>query len=290
MNFFLITILKKIFKIIGKTFQRFFRDKCDDLSAIISFYAFLSTIPLMSLFGYIVAKILGSTEIVFRSLNIFSEEFFYKLDPFFFKKAQVISKTIINLGWFGFVGSLLIGSLVFSKLIHSINYIFRANLKKSFFYKKFIEFLVMSGVGLMLLTSLLITATWTAIQRIIGESEIVARYINPKFVSFFDNFFIQYLIPAALTFFFFFAMYKFIPEIPVKTKAALIAALGASLFWEVVKRLFAWYISHLALIGYIKGTLGSILGFILWIEISLLILLWGAELAAVLNLTNGEKA
>jgi membrane protein len=294
MKFFLFSYLKKSFKIIALTFKRFYQDKCPDHSFVISYWAFLGTIPLVALFAYVAAKILGSSEPAFRSLNIFSDEFFVHLDPLFFKRAQYLAKNITSLGWFGLGSSILIGSVVFSKLIYSINYIFKANAKKSFFYNRFLELLLMFAIGGVLLLSLIITGAWTAIHRIIEESELVAKYINPKFVSIINSFFIKYLIPIALTFFVFYALYKFIPHIKVKTQAALIGASVSSLLWELVKRFFAWYIGNFSLMGIVfakalKGTLASIIYFLIWVTLSLWILLWGAELTAILNEKKYEE-
>jgi len=145
-----------------------------------------------------------------------------------------------------------------------------------------------------MLISLSITAIWTAINRTIRESAIVANNINPKTVSLVNNFFLQYLIPFTLTFLVFFSIYKFIPEIRVYTKAALIAALIGALFWEIFKRVFAFYVANFSAIGivlsrFLQGTLTSIIFFLLWISFSLFILLWGAELAVVLNERIHEK-
>jgi uncharacterized BrkB/YihY/UPF0761 family membrane protein len=62
----------------------------------------------------------------------------------------------------------------------------------------------------------------------------------------------------------------------------------------VFKRIFAFYIAHFSVIGavlhrFVKGTLTSIIFFLLWITISLCILFWGAELAFVLNERQHEK-
>ena len=86
----------------------------------------------------------------------------------------------------------------------------------------------------------------------------------------------------------FFTLYKFIPEVKVHTKSAAIAAAVGAVFWEVFKRVFAFYVANFSAIGIVlskllAGTLTSIIFFLLWISFSLIILLWGAELAAVLN-------
>lgn len=283
------------FIILKTTLKRFSEDRCGNFAIIISYFAVLCAIPLVALFAFITTRIFGGSEIAFRSLNIFSEEFFAHLDPLFFTRIQGLSRNITNLGWFGLAGSLVAASFLFSNLIYSINFIFKASYQKSFFYNRLMEYLIMFIIGITMLISLSITAIWTAVHRTIRESQIVAAYINPKIVSLVDNFLIQYLIPFTLTFLVLFSLYKFIPDIKVHTRAAALSALISALLWEAFKRLFAFYVAHFSAIGivlsqFLQGTLTSLIFFLLWISFSMVILLWGAELAAVINERIDEKA
>jgi len=280
--------------IIKTTAQRFHRDRCGNFAITISYFALMCSIPLAALFAYATTKILGSSELAVRSLDIFSEEFFAQLDPYFFKRVQELSQNIANLGWFGLAGSFIAASFLFSNLIYSINFIFRADYKKSFFYNRLMEYLIMFVIGIIMLISLSITAIWTALNRTLQESPFVANNINPEIVSLINNFFVQYLLPFMLTFLVFFSLYKFIPEIKVYTKPAVIAAAIASLLIEIFKRIFAFYVAHFSAIGIVldrlmKGALTSIIFFLLWLSFSMIILLWGAELAAVLNERISKK-
>ena len=284
-----------VFEILGATFKRFNEDKCGNFAIIISYFALLCSIPIVALFAFITTKILPDSEAAFQSLNIFSEEFFAQLDPYFFTRIEDLSRNVSNLGWFGLIGSFIAASFLFSKLIFSINFIFKANSQKSFFYNRLIEYLIMFIIGIIMLISFFIKFIWTGIHTVIRESAIVAKYINPEVVSLADNFFLQYLLPFTLTFLVFYSLYKFIPEIKVHTRAALLAAAIGTLLWEVFKSIFAFYVAHLSAIGIVlsrllRGTITSIIFFLLWITLSLIILLWGAELAAVLNKRIDEKA
>jgi len=277
-----------VFDIIKTVMQQFQRDRCGNFAITISYFALMCSIPLAALFAYATTKILGSSEIAVRSLDIFSEEFFAQLDPYFFERVQELSQNIANLGWFGLAGSFIAASFLFSNLIYSINFIFKANYKKSFFYNRLMEYLIMFVIGVIMLISLSITAIWTALHRTIQESTFVANNINPEIVSLMDNFFVQYLLPFMLTFLVFFSLYKFIPEIKVYTKPAVIAAAIAALLIEIFKRIFAFYVAHFSAIGIVldrlmQGALTSIIFFLLWLTFSMIILLWGAELGAVLN-------
>jgi len=284
-----------VFRILGETFKRFNEDKCWNSAIIISYFAFLCAVPLVALFVFATTKIVGTSEPALRSLNLFSDEFFAKLDPSFFKKLQEVSGNISNLGWFGLVGSLVAASFVFSNLIYSINVIFRTKYQKSFFYNRLIEYSIMFMMGIILLISLSITAIWTAFHRAFQESEFVATHMNPNTIALVNNFFIQYVVPLALTFLFLFILYKFIPEVKVHTAPAALAAVIIAVLWEAFKRIFAFYVANFSAIGivlskFVRGTLTSTIFFMLWISFSLVMMLWGAELAAVLNERKNAKA
>jgi len=277
-----------VFKIVAESVTRFNRDKCWTSSIVISYFALLCAVPLVALFAFVSAKVLGSSELAIRSLNLFSEDFFAKMDPSFLKRIQAVSTNVANLGWFGLGGSFVAGSFLFSSLISSINFIFKVNHRKSFFYNRLMEYIIMFTVGVIMFISLAITVIWAALHRSLQESKFVAEHINPSVMNVVDGVALQYIIPLALTFLVFFSLYKFIPEIKVHTKAAAKAALVGALLWEIFKRLFAFYVAHLSAVGVVlsklvQGTLTSIIFFLLWISLSLVILLWGAELTAVLN-------
>ncbi|MBC7348733.1 MAG: YihY/virulence factor BrkB family protein [Candidatus Aminicenantes bacterium] len=278
----------KPFKILAASFKRFNDDRCWTAAIVISYFSLLCVVPLVALFFFLGVKILGSAELLVRSLNILTEEFFARMDPAFFKRLQALGGNLSNLGWFGLVGSLVAASFLFSNLIATINQIFRAKYHRSFFYNRLIEYVTMMIIGVILLLSISITAVWTGLQKSLRESSMVSEFINPHLINFLNNFFFQYLLPYGLTFLFLFTLYKFIPEVRVHTRSALLAAAVTAFFWELFKRGFAFYVIHFSAVGIVlskilAGTLTSVIFFLLWISASLVIMLWGAELAAVMN-------
>ncbi len=100
-------MLLTTFEILKTTFKRFAEDRGGNLAITISYFSLLCAIPLVALFAFIATKVLGNAELAFRSLNILSDEFFAQLDPLFFKRVQVVSRNISNLGWFGLAGSFM---------------------------------------------------------------------------------------------------------------------------------------------------------------------------------------
>jgi membrane protein len=264
--------------ILAASFRRFNRDKCWTSAVVTSYFALLCSVPLIALFFTATARFLGDTGMALRSLNIFTDEFFARLDPGFFKRLQALSGSVGKLGLFGIIGSLVAGSFLFSTLIATINHIFRTKYHKSFFYNRLMEYLFMLVIGIFMLFSLAMTAIGTAFGRTLQESELVRTTLNPEAIVLINNVFLRYVIPYVLSFLMVFTLYKFIPETKVHTRAALIPAAFAALLYEVFKRIFAFYVVHFSAVGIVlnkllQGTLTSIIFF----------LLWGAELAAVLN-------
>jgi membrane protein len=274
--------------LVAASFRRFNADKCWTSAIVISYFALLCAVPLIALFFAAAARFLGDTEMALRSLNIFTDEFFAKLDPNFFKDFAVLARTVGSLGLFGLVGSLVSASFLFSNLIATLNHIFRAQYHRSFFYNRLIEFLMMIVIGVFMLFSLAMTAIWTALGRSLQQSALVRSTLNPEAVTAFNNVFLKYVIPYLLTFLMFYILYRFIPEVKVHTRAGLIPAAAAALFYEVFKRAFAFYVFHFSAVGVVmsrvlRDTLTSVVFFVLWVTSSMIIMLWGAELAAVLN-------
>jgi membrane protein len=279
---------RSTFSLIAASFRRFNGDKCWTSAVVISYFALLCSVPLIALFFSAAARFLGDTEMALRSLNIFTDEFFAKLDPNFFRNFAELSRSIGSLGLFGLVGSLVSASFLFSALISTLNHIFRAQYHRSFFYNRLIEFLMMIVVGVFMLFSLAMTAIWTALGKSLQRSSVVRSTLNPEAVTAFNNVFLKYVIPYLLTFLMFYILYRFIPEVKVHSRAGLIPAAVAALFYEVFKRAFAFYVLHISAVGIVmsrilKDTLTSVVFFVLWVTSSMIILLWGAELAALLN-------
>ena len=91
------------------------------------------------------------------------------------------------------------------------------------------------------------------------------------------------MAPLLVTFSFFFILYKWIPEVKVHIKSALISAVICSVLWEIVKRVYAYFLVHVSFIGQIKGPLIAIALFGFWMELSLGIMLYGAKLTYIFN-------
>jgi len=87
------------------------------------------------------------------------------------------------------------------------------------------------------------------------------------------------------------ALYKLIPNAPVRTRAALGGALLAVPLWLIAKWAFAMYIQQLVTTGNIYGTIGLLPLFLVWLNFSWWIFLFGGQLAhAAANLEQLQSS
>ncbi len=79
-------------------------------------------------------------------------------------------------------------------------------------------------------------------------------------------------------------IYRWLPNVSVRAAPSLIGALLATGLWEVAQSAFRFYVtSALTNFDAVYGTLGSVIGLILWAYFTGFILFLGAELAAALQ-------
>lgn len=84
--------------------------------------------------------------------------------------------------------------------------------------------------------------------------------------------------PLVMTWLGFTAFYLVVPHIRVRLRSAFQAALVAGTAWNVLKFGYAYYASHAVTVQNIYGSLAAIPLFMLWIWLSWLLVLYGAQL------------
>ena len=87
------------------------------------------------------------------------------------------------------------------------------------------------------------------------------------------------------------ALYTLVPNTSVRFRSALGGAVVAVPLWLVAKWGFAQYVQHLVVTGNLYGVLGALPLFLLWLNVSWMIFLFGAQLAhTAANLTEMRLA
>lgn len=127
----------------------------------------------------------------------------------------------------------------------------------------------------------------------LGGSIAVTSYIV-SLVSFADqgipgfSGFLLKLLPYGISMVGFIMLYTLVPNTRVSFKAAIPGALFAAMLFELTKKGFALYISHFPSYEVIYGAVATIPILFVWIYLSWIVVLLGAELTACISPENVE--
>jgi len=75
-------------------------------------------------------------------------------------------------------------------------------------------------------------------------------------------------------------VYYYAPNAKVRLRDVWVGALMAGLLWRFAFWLFSWYLGDLSRFANLHGSIAAVVAFLLWIYVSAVILLYGAEVSA----------
>jgi membrane protein len=139
------------------------------------------------------------------------------------------------------------------------------------------------ALGMVTLTGIGVLATMAFSMTLATAEGVLRRLAGGNGTQLFEGFgaFLwTEAFPAAVTFTFFFILYRFAPRY-VRTREAVLGALVASVLWEAAKAVFAFYVRNLAHYAGLYGALEGVIVLGLWLELSVSIILYGGEIVAL---------
>jgi membrane protein len=248
-----------------------------NMSASIAYYAFLSLFPL--LLGLI--AILG---LFFPSESIL-EGILGFLAQYLPGSRNLLEGNITDIirfrGAFGIIGILGLfwsGSGVLSVVSRAINKAWDIEFKHPFYIQKPKEIGIALAVGILILLSL-------------GSSTVLSMIGNidlpiSGFIANVGTALVGFLLSLVV----FSILYKMIPITWISWRHVWPGALMATIFFEVAKTLFVFYLNHYNNYDRIYGSIASVIVLLVWIYYSAFILLLGAEVNSMFSRMqkNGE--
>lgn len=181
-----------------------------------------------------------------------------------------------SIGAVGFIFLIIASSYVFDSIQFSLNRIFKTKSQRIFWKQKLYGLLIISLIFIMILisftlsTSLFYLANITVNFLKINETASTLLF---KILSI--------LIGLIFNFIIFIIIYFFGTNREIHFKHIYKGALVAAVGWELAKHLFITYINNFANLELTYGSVGSIIAFLLWIYISSVILVLGAEINSI---------
>jgi membrane protein len=263
--------IKFIAATVKEAVNEFLADNCTHLSAAISYYILFALFPLALAAITILGYFSRSPDIGARVSQAIAEVF-----PV---SGQVVSDTIqgISQGWgtagaIAIIGLLWSGMGFFGAVRKSLNTAWGIKQPRPFLRERLMEFIMMLGLGALLIMSFGLTAAFKVIQT--ANISIFGHLLS-------NGLFwhaIVILTSVAITFVVFLFLYKFVPNTRVRWRHVWVGALVAAVLMEIAKNVFVFFVGHFATYNLVYGSVSTIIALMVWSYISAMILLFCAKL------------
>ena len=265
----------KVKKIIRSYFpyllRRFHEDRILYYSGYLSYVTLLSMVPLLA--------------VIFSLLSIFP--FFEKLkeevEEFVFRNfvpelGDVLQEQILSfvdnatrMTPFGLIVLLVIALLLLSSIDHTLNQIWRVGKNRGIILSYSIYIVVLISSPVLLGTGLAANSYLVSLGGIEEGSDFSAIKLILSSIHFLGSFL------------FFLLLYIVVPHTKVHFWSAVFGALIATLLFELSKSVFALYFIHFPVYQAIYGALAVIPLLFVWVFISWVVVLVGAQISASLD-------
>jgi membrane protein len=264
----------KLVRILVLSVHGFFVDKCQLQASALTFYTVFSIVPLAAMvFG--IAKGFGLQKKLQADLNANFSDYQILLDKLYelaekaLAKAQGSALAVIGLVVLFFTVIKVIGNIE-----HSFNDIWGVKSARSLFRKcgDYTILLIVCPLLLVFSSSATVFIN-TQITRFAEAGYVWESLIGP--ISFV---FIKF-IPFILSWLLFTFIYKTMPNTKVKILSALFAGVVAGSLFQVLQQYYIVVQLSVSNLGAIYGSFTAVPLFLLWLQLSWLIVLFGAELS-----------
>lgn len=250
--------------------RRFREDRCTRVAAALSFTTLLALVPLTA-----VTFAVFSTLPVFKPWMQAVQEFLY--GNFVPASGEVVSRYLqrfaANAGKLTFWGMLFLGVaalMVLATIEHAFNDIWHVAQQRRRL-RRFLAYGALMVLG-PILVGLSLSLTSYVVSLFGGRPSSVSGF----------RVFLFGTLAILLEYCAFLALYRLVPNHPVKLKHALAGALVAVVLFEITKRGFGHFIVSFSAYRKIYGALAALPVFLIWVFLSWTITLVGAIVTAVL--------
>jgi len=262
----------------GHALHQFHENDLFTSAAATSYFGLMALFPALILMLAIGNQIAAATEMLTHAVEVYPGSGKFLRDTIRSLSAVgpgIIITCVIIVLW--------AGSWVFAVIERALNRIWGTT-SRTFWHGRALTIAMIGIVGLLLSASVLVTSFVVALREV--ASRLSPRQLEryPLLLSvgsvFWQGVFaaVSFLVTVAL----FVVVYRFMPKAEVSLRDTLPGAFLGGLLWELAKYVFAWTLNYFHY-DQIYGSAGAVVAVLTWSYVSSLILLFGAQLTAVLH-------
>lgn len=253
--------------------QRFQQNKLTQAAGYLTYSTMLALVPLIMVVFSIFSAFPVFNEITGELKQFIFENFAPSvsdtvgsyIDQFVHNSKQMSAVGIVSL--------IAVALLLINSIDRTLNAIWQDSQQRSLFFSFAIYWLILTLGPIIIATSIAISAYVAGVAQSMLQGELALPF-GIKLLSF---------IPFLLTWFIFTLIYSIVPNTKVDIRHAAIGALIAATFFTLGKQVFTWYITTFPSYQLIYGAMATLPIMLLWLQLSWLAILLGAQLSAVLT-------
>jgi membrane protein len=259
-----------------RTMQRFNNNRGPEAAASISYYAIFSIFPLLIMVVVALSYYLEQ-EMVQKLLIDYIIQILPVHPDVIIGQIESVLSARTTVSFLALVGFLWAASGVFNTLALNMDYVWQTVKDRNVVQRRLVAIGMVGGlVGLTFISMVATTALDVVTTMDLGRFTALLAMPLVRFLSGYLPFLFRLLVIWML--------YRWVPATYVRGSAAFLGALFTTLAWEMVTNLFSWYLSSgFSSYELIYGSLGAIIGLLIWVFAIAQILLIGAYLTEAIE-------
>ncbi len=255
-----------LFSLINKIIN----DRLSEQAAIMTYYILLAFFPFLifclSVFSYTGLTINNVSEVLSSILPM------QTVDLILVTVDEVLNNNNSILFYFAMIGTIGSWILGANALITGVNRAYGVMENRSFLVKSLITLFVIISIPLFAMMSFLLIA----VGKLLLNQFTVWFNLPIIFQSIISV--LRYAVPTFMLISYFTLFYKFVPNLRLTFRKIFVGAMFTTFGWIATSMLFSLFINNFANYTLVYGSLGSIIALLLWINMSSIIILIGAEI------------
>lgn len=277
--------MKHFWLLLGRALRSFQAHQGLQSAAAIAFHLVFSFIPLSTVLLAALGFLLRDPDQRQRVLEYVLTALPLQSDAMVHDSILGLSQRSGTLTVLGLLGLVWAASGLFGAIRVAFNVAWSVQSRRRYIMDKLFDIVAVIALGGLLTVSLVGTVMIHILQTLsrMQSGALLPQPLQMLFTA------LGLAIPAAVSFVLFLLLYRYIPSVKHRLEEVWPGALLAALLFELAKHGFALYVAHLSSYQAMYGALGAVMLIMLWTQISAIILLLGAELAAQYSSMKRER-
>jgi membrane protein len=256
--------------------RQFYQDKCPERASALTYYSLLSIVPVIGLvFG--IAKGFGLEKIIQNQILQFAQRGGWQVE--IVNRILNFSSSLLEQTRGGLIAGVGVIFLfwtlisILGNIEGSFNDIWEVRRSRTYM-RKFTDYLAIAVfTPILVIISSSFTVVAASQAKLIVQKIALLGAISPVI------FFLLNLLPYVSIWFLLILNYMVLPNTRVPLRAGIFAGIAAGTIYQIVQWIYIKFQIGVASYGYIYGSFAALPLFLVWLQISWMIVLFGAEIA-----------